>query len=70
MTWDSVIDDLGGTGKVASALGLEPPTVSVWRERGIPPKRWLAIVQLAEELGREGITFESLSTTDKAEARA
>lgn len=35
MTDSEIIDALGGTSAVAKAFGLDPATVSVWRERGI-----------------------------------
>jgi DNA-binding transcriptional regulator YdaS (Cro superfamily) len=34
-----IIDALGGTGRVAALLGIEPPSVSEWRKRGIPTAR-------------------------------
>ena len=54
------IDMLGGTGAVATALGLLDSTVSGWRDRGIPPARWPSIVKLAESLGKP-VTFEVLA---------
>lgn len=48
MTPGTIIDELGGTAAVAAGLGLDDSTVSKWRERGIPPGRWLALVGLAE----------------------
>lgn len=61
ITPGSVIDKLGGTGKVASALDLADSTVSTWRERGIPPARCLALARLAAERGCNEITLESLA---------
>lgn len=60
LTAGSVIDLLGGTGVVAEALGLADPTVSGWRERGIPPGRCLALARLAAQCGRNEITLEGL----------
>jgi hypothetical protein len=57
----SVIDALGGTGEVASALALSDPTVSCWRTRGIPAAHWSALVRLAMSRGVADITFESLA---------
>lgn len=71
-TPSSVIDDLGGTGKVAEALSLAASIVSGWRTRGIPPGRWPSLVRLAEEKGRSEITFEALASLpapEPAEAR-
>ncbi|WP_410051374.1 carph-isopro domain-containing protein [Bradyrhizobium sp. SZCCHNR2032] len=61
ITSDSLIDALGGTKFVAAKLGVSPSTVSCWRERGIPSARWLAIVELASELGVEGVTLDALA---------
>lgn len=35
-----IIDDLGGTAKVARLCDIKPPSVSDWRKSGIP-KPWL-----------------------------
>jgi len=61
ITSDSVIDALGGTKAVASALTLSPSTVSVWRNRGIPSAHWLALARLASERGVGDITLEALA---------
>jgi DNA-binding transcriptional regulator YdaS (Cro superfamily) len=37
------IDDLGGTTAVARMTGVEPPSVTAWRRRGIPAERRPAI---------------------------
>lgn len=69
----SILDALGGTGKVASALSIDDSTVSGWRTRGIPAGRWPALVRLAAEQGCNGITFELLAelpAPEPAEARA
>ena len=36
MTASEIIDNIGGTGKVAELCGVDPSTVSCWRNRGIP----------------------------------
>lgn len=61
LTSDSAIDDLGGTGAVAEALGLPVSTISTWRTRGIPSRRWADFVRLASEKGCLHITFEALA---------
>lgn len=33
-----IIDTLGGTKKVADAVGVSPQVVTNWKRRGIPPK--------------------------------
>lgn len=72
-TSGSIIDALGGTGKVAERLDLWESTVSGWRVRGIPPGRWPELVKLASDMEVGGITFEALAALDSpvpAEARA
>lgn len=70
ITVDSVIDSLGGTGAVASALSLDPSTVSVWRVRGIPSSRWVGLARLASERDVPEVTLESLAELSLSEARA
>lgn len=68
ITSDSVIDSLGGTKAVASALSLALPTVSGWRVRGIPSTHWLALVKLASEHNVPAVTLEALAKLDAPEA--
>lgn len=73
ITPDFVIDALGGTKSVATALSQALPTVSGWRVRGIPSAHWLAIAKLAAETGVSEITLEGLAemaAREPAEARA
>ncbi len=58
----SIIDALGGTKRVAEALGEAVSTVSGWRSRGIPGTRWVALVDLAKTSGRNEITLEVLAS--------
>lgn len=67
LTADSAIDALGGTGAVSSALGVPDSTVSTWRKRGIPPRRWSEMVRLAGERGCPQITFEALAALQGAD---
>jgi hypothetical protein len=67
ITTDSVIDSLGGTKAVASALSLALPTVSIWRRRGIPSKHWLPLVRLASEQGAPEVTLEALAELEIAD---
>jgi hypothetical protein len=66
---DGIIDALGGTKKVAEGLGIDLPVVSNWRERGIPPRRWPAILDLAKRNKVKEVTFDRLART-AAEERA
>lgn len=63
MTASEIIDALGGTSKVAAALSVSAPTVSVWRWRpgGIPGRYWMALVALAEASGHTEIDLETLA---------
>lgn len=75
LTPGSIIDALGGTGEVASALLLSDSTVAGWRKRrgGIPAPHWAALVALAQSRGRDEITLEELAALvarEPAEARA
>ena len=64
MDASQIIDKLGGTNKLAAALGLTPPAVSMWRSFGIPPGRWPAIVALPEAKAAR-IGFEVLAAVGK-----
>ena len=46
MTDSEIIDQLGGTAKVAELCEVSPPAVSQWREQGIPNSR-LMFLRLA-----------------------
>jgi hypothetical protein len=61
ITPDFVIDSLGGTKEVATALSLAAPTVSGWRVRGIPSAYWLPLARLGAERGVSEITLEALA---------
>jgi hypothetical protein len=61
LTADAAIDALGGTGAVSAALNLPASTISTWRARGIPPRRWSDFVRLAADKGCTEITFEALA---------
>lgn len=41
MTLQELIDHFGSQGKVARALGLRQPSVSSWKDKGVPPLRQL-----------------------------
>jgi hypothetical protein len=61
LTWDSIIDELGGTGEVAGALAQSLSTVSGWRSRGIPSPHWGGVVRLARAKDKSEIGFELLA---------
>lgn len=50
---DILVEDLGGTFKVAALVGLTGQAVSMWRSRGaIPPEHYFAIVEALEASGK------------------
>lgn len=49
---DYLIDELGGTGKVALLCSVSPCAVSQWRENGIPWSRDLQMKDRAPKLYR------------------
>lgn len=74
MSVGAIIDELGGTAKVAEELGKDQPLVSNWRARGrIPSDWWPALINLAKRSNTPGITFERLAAVQAprtaAEAR-
>jgi hypothetical protein len=49
-----IVDSLGGTTVVATALALPETTVSAWKSRGMIPLRyWSPLVLLARERGKK-----------------
>lgn len=70
LTPDSVINALGGTKAVASALSLNKSSVSCWRTRGIPATHFSSLARLASEKGASDVTLEALSEMDAAKSAA
>src|SRR5688500_3699410 len=59
ITAATIIDALGGTSTVATALGVTPPAVSHYRANGaFPGRHWLRLAALAAERGVPGVTLE------------
>jgi DNA-binding transcriptional regulator YiaG len=74
MTVSGIVSKLR-TGELAADLGVDPSTVSKWKDReSIPGEYWLGIVRFAEQRGISGITLEALASLHckpaLAEARA
>jgi hypothetical protein len=63
MDWVSeIIDSLGGTIAVATALDLPETNVSSWKSRGmIRPRYWPSLVLLARQRGKSKLTLERLA---------
>lgn len=60
-----IIEELGGPTAVARALGSHHSRPVRWQQKGIPPRRWSAVVDLAKKLGRTDITFDLLAKPEK-----
>jgi hypothetical protein len=58
MTHDEVIRALGGYRALARSLGLDMSVTFRWPKRGIPPRRWPAIIEMARERGVNGVTAD------------
>lgn len=58
-TYVDIIDGFGGTAALARALNLPLGTVAAWKSRNsIPSDHWAEIVDAADILDVEGISFE------------
>ena len=64
MDASTIIDALGGTGKVANLCGITPGSVSQWRNKGIP-QPWAKFLRAARPK-----TFIRLEREAAARARA
>lgn len=70
MSVGTIINELGGTTKVARELGVSAPVVSNWRRRKrIPAGRWEALIEAARTRGKSEITFETLAGMHAERAR-
>ena len=63
----AVLKELGGNTEIAAEIGVDDTTVSTWRRRGIPARRWPALVELASRKGKP-VTFETLAALPRPEA--
>ena len=68
LSWDTVIDRLGGTAAVALALDTVPSVVSGWRKRGIPASRWRDVTRLARAKRLKGLSWHRLAELSELEA--
>lgn len=64
---NAVITKLGGTTKVASIFGIKPPSVSLWRQHGIPKPR-LMYLRLAypEQFAEVAAELAHIETSEAA----
>jgi hypothetical protein len=52
-TSKQLINQLGGTAKLARFLGIPKPTVQAWHQRGIPPKYLLSHAKMFRKAEKE-----------------
>lgn len=65
-----LIDALGGSIRVATAIGRPVGTVSAWKTRlCIPGEYWQELVDLAKGSGCSSVTYEALAAAHAAERR-
>ena len=48
--FQAAVDYFGSQGKMARKMGIEPMTVSLWKSKGLPPKRAVEIERLTNGL--------------------
>lgn len=71
---NKIIDDLGGTGKVAALCDVKPPSVSEWRKVGIPKaqRRYLMLLRpdvfATESTVTDGPANVAMPAVDKEKA--
>ncbi|WP_205683701.1 hypothetical protein [Cupriavidus malaysiensis] len=51
MDASTLIDALGGTNAVARLLNIKAPSVTAWREKGIPDDKLIRLAPYAERVG-------------------
>jgi len=59
-----IIDFVGGTAAVAAVFSIRPPSVTEWRERGIPHGRLVRLAPLLEVMPGTKWTRKSLFPDD------
>jgi hypothetical protein len=65
-----VIEAFGGYSQAQLLFGVSRSLLAEWEVKGIPPKRWLQLVELARRLDKPGITVEALSTARPSKTKA
>lgn len=61
MDHGEIIRSLGGYKAVADDLELNHTTVFKWLKNGIPARRWVSIVNLAERNRLPGVSLDSIA---------
>lgn len=69
ITTEHLIEELGGSAKVASALGIAPNTVGNWRKRDIPAWARPFLSRLCEERGIDAGELLELRPPERSRAR-
>jgi len=70
-TFCKILDDLGGSSAVATALKLPITTVDSWKRRdSIPPFYWSPLVNVAHKRGMASLNLQRLAEIAAAKSRA
>lgn len=71
MTFANVIDQLGGSARVAELLSVPPGTAAAMKSRdSIHPKYWSRIVEAARARGVKGVSLQVLADLAARQERA
>jgi hypothetical protein len=64
----AILERIGSYSAIAAALGVDHSTVWRWGEYGIPPDRWLDLVDLARDRKKRGVTLIGLARCARGKA--
>ena len=64
-----IINAFGGQDAAMTLFGVSKPTLYLWQEEGLPPKRWKQIAELAERLNVAGVTMETVMEAQPSRTR-
>lgn len=62
----AIIDRLGGVKKTATICGVTAAAVTLWKQGGIPPVHWQAVVNHAKAEDIDGVTFDAVQSARQA----
>jgi hypothetical protein len=69
MDVSQIIEAFGGPDTALTLLGVSKPTLYLWQEEGIPPKRWKQISELADRLKIPGVTLDIIMQAQPSRTR-
>ena len=59
---EAIFDAIGGSGKMAEALGIKPSAASEMKRRGsIPVRYWPKLIAICQNRSIPGVSYESLA---------